>query len=211
MTATDPIRVLIVDDHPVVRMGLAGMLMARPELTLVAEAASGDEAVRQYTHCRPDVVLMDLRMPGLDGVAAIEAIRAQDAAARVVILTTFDGEEDIYRGLRAGAKGYLLKDCPSDEIVNCISAVMRGQKYLPRGVASKLADRMSSDELTRRELEVLGHLSSGKSNKQIARLTGITEGTVKFHVTAVMGKLGVKSRTEAVAIAVRRGLISITR
>jgi DNA-binding NarL/FixJ family response regulator len=209
MTATNPIRVLIVDDHPVVRMGLAGMLMARPELTLVAEAASGDEAVRQYMHCRPDVVLMDLRMPGLDGVAAIEAIRAQDATARVIILTTFDGEEDIYRGLRAGAKGYLLKDSPSDEIVNCIAAVMRGQKYLPQGVASKLADRMHSDELSRRELEVLGHLSSGKSNKQIARLTGITEGTVKFHVTAVMGKLGVKSRTEAVAVAIRRGLINV--
>lgn len=207
--ASQPITVLIVDDHPVVRMGLAGMLSARAELSLVAEAASGDEAVQQYARCRPDVVLMDLRMPGLDGVAAIEAIRAHDTAARVIILTTFDGEEDIYRGLRAGAKAYLLKDSPSDEIVNCISAVMRGQKYLPRGIASKLADRINSDELSRRELEVLQHLSSGKSNKEIARLTHITEGTVKFHVTAVMGKLGVKSRTEAVAVAIRRGLISV--
>jgi DNA-binding NarL/FixJ family response regulator len=209
MTAADPITVLIVDDHPVVRMGLAGMLKLRPELTLVAEAANGNEAVQLYMRHRPNVVLMDLRMPGLDGVAAIEAIRAQDAAARVVILTTFDGEEDIYRGLRAGAKGYLLKDTPSDEIVHCIAAVMRGQKYLPQGVASKLADRLHSDELSRRELEVLGHLSGGMSNKQIARLTGITEGTVKFHVTAVMGKLGVKSRTEAVAVAIRRGLINV--
>jgi DNA-binding NarL/FixJ family response regulator len=209
MTASDPITILIVDDHPVVRMGLAGMLSARPELKLVAEAASGDEAVQQYTRCRPDVVLMDLRMPGLGGVAAIEAIRAHDAAARVVILTTFDGEEDIYRGLRAGAKAYLLKDSPHDDIVSCISAVMRGQKVLPRGIASKLADRVNSDELSRRELEVLQHLASGKSNKEIARLTSITEGTVKFHVTAVMGKLGVKSRTEAVAVAIRRGLISV--
>jgi DNA-binding NarL/FixJ family response regulator len=205
-----PITVLIADDHPVVRMGLASLLAARAELRLVAEAASGEEALRQYALHRPDVVLMDLRMPGMDGVSAIEAIRAKDAAARVVILTTFDGEEDIYRGLRAGAKAYLLKDSPSDEIVNCISAVVRGQRYLPRGVAEKLADRMNSDELSRRELEVLQHLASGKSNKEIARITRITEGTVKFHVTAVMGKLGVKSRTEAVAVAIRKGLIRVS-
>lgn len=205
-----PITVLIADDHPVVRMGLATLLAARPELRLVAEAASGEEALRQYALCRPDVVLMDLRMPGVGGVAAIEAIRAQDAAARVVILTTFDGEEDIYRGLRAGAKAYLLKDSPSDEIVNCLSAVMRGQRYLPRGVAEKLADRMNGNELSRRELEVLQHLASGKSNKEIARITSITEGTVKFHVTAVIGKLGVKSRTEAVAVAIRKGLIRVS-
>jgi DNA-binding NarL/FixJ family response regulator len=209
MPASDPFSVLIVDDHPVVRMGLAGLLSARPELKLVAEAANGDEALQHYTRCRPDVVLMDLRMPGMDGVATIEAIRGLDPAARIIILTTFDGEEDIYRGLRAGAKAYLLKDSPHEEIVSCISAVMRGQKYLPREIASKLADRLNSDELSRRELEVLQYLSSGKSNKEIARLMNITEGTVKFHVTAVMGKLGVKSRTEAVAVAIRRGLISV--
>jgi DNA-binding NarL/FixJ family response regulator len=209
MQVSDPFTVLIVDDHPVVRMGLAGLLSARPELKLVAEAANGDEALQYYTRYRPDVVLMDLRMPGMDGVATIEAIREQDVAARIIILTTFDGEEDIYRGLRAGAKAYLLKDSPHEEIVSCISAVMRGQKYLPREIASKLADRLNSDELSRRELEVLQHLSSGKSNKEIARLMNITEGTVKFHVTAVMGKLSVKSRTEAVAVAIRRGLISV--
>jgi two-component system NarL family response regulator len=152
---------------------------------------------------------MDLRMRGLDGVAAIEAIRARDPEACIVILTTFDGEEDIYRGLRAGARAYLLKDCPHEEIIECILAVARGEKYLPRGVAAKLAERLDGDGLSRRELEILQLLATGQSNKAIARLSGITEGTVKFHVTAIMTKLEVKSRTEAVAVAVRRGWITL--
>jgi DNA-binding NarL/FixJ family response regulator len=202
-------RVLIADDHPVVRMGLAGMVAAQPGLCLVGQADSGEAAVQLYRQLRPDLVLMDLRMPGLDGVAAIEAIRALDAGARIIILTTFDGEEDIYRGLRAGAKAYLLKDAPHEDIIECIRAVMRGQRFLSGPIASKLAGRLDHEELSRRELEVLRQMALGKSNKEIARVTGITEGTVKFHVTAVMAKLIVKSRTEAVAVALRRGLISL--
>jgi DNA-binding NarL/FixJ family response regulator len=209
MTDLAPCRVLIADDHPIVRMGLAGMVSAQPGLCLVGQADSGESAVQQYRQLRPDLVLMDLRMPGLDGVAAITAIRALDPAARIVILTTFDGEEDIYRGLRAGAKAYLLKDAPHEQIIDCIQAVMRGQRYLPPALALKLADRLEGDALSPRELEVLRQMATGKSNKEIARVTNITEGTVKFHVTAVMSKLSVKSRTEAVAVAIRRGLISV--
>ncbi len=209
MNAQAPWRVLIADDHPIVRMGLAGMVAANSALSLVGQADSGEAAVQQYRQLRPDLVLMDLRMPGLDGVAAIEAIRTLDATARIIILTTFDGEEDIYRGLRAGAKAYLLKDAPHEQITDCIQAVMRGQRYLPPPLALKLADRLEADALSRRELEVLRHLATGMSNKEIARVTGITEGTVKFHVTAVMAKLAVKSRTEAVAVAIRRGLIAV--
>lgn len=209
MPLPDPICVLIADDHPVVRVGLAGVVNSQSDFKLVGEAIDGHDACRQYTACRPDVVLMDLRMPGMDGVAAIEAIRAVDPQARIVILTTFDGEEDIWRGLRAGAKAYLLKDSPRDEIVECIRAAARGQKYLPRDVAAKLAERMDGDTLSRREVEVLGLLAQGHSNKVIARATSITEGTVKFHVTSIMAKLGAKSRTEAVALAARRGLIAM--
>jgi DNA-binding NarL/FixJ family response regulator len=202
-------RVLIADDHPIVRMGLAGMVSAQAGLSLVGQADCGEAAVQQYRQLCPDLVLMDLRMPGLGGVAAIEAIRALDPAARIVILTTFDGEEDIYRGLRAGAKAYLLKDAPHEQIIDCIQAVMRGQRYLPPSLALKLADRLEGEALSRRELEVLRQMVTGKSNKEIARVTNITEGTVKFHVTAVMAKLNVKSRTEAVTVAIRRGLISM--
>lgn len=209
MSDPAPCRVLIADDHPIVRTGLVGMVGAQPCLCLVGQADSGETAIALYRQLRPDLVLMDLRMPGLDGVAAIEAIRAVDPAARIVILTTFDGEEDIYRGLRAGAKAYLLKDAPHEQIIDCIQAVMRGQRYLPPSLALKLADRMEGDALSRRELEVLRQMMTGKSNKEIARVTSITEGTVKFHVTAVMAKLNVKSRTEAVAVALRRGLISL--
>jgi two-component system, NarL family, response regulator len=209
MNNSDPIRVLIADDHPVVRMGVAFLVSEQPQLHLVAQAASGEEAVRLYGEHRPDVVLMDLRMPGLDGVAAISALRALDPDARIVILTTFDGEEDIYRGLRAGAKAYLLKDSPQQELLDCIHAVARGQKYLPPQVAARLAERMDNSELSKRELEVLRQLATGMSNKQIARVTGITEGTVKFHVTSIMAKLDSKSRTEAVAVAVKRGLIGL--
>jgi DNA-binding NarL/FixJ family response regulator len=209
MTEHAPRRVLIADDHPVVRMGLAGMVAANADLCLVGQADCGEAAVQQYRQLRPDVVLMDLRMPGLDGVAAIEAIRALDPTARIIILTTFDGEEDIYRGLRAGAKAYLLKDAPHEQITECIQAVMRGQRYLPAPVALKLADRLDGEALSRRELEVLRQMATGKSNKEIARVTSITEGTVKFHVTAVMAKLNAKSRTEAVSVAIRRGLISV--
>jgi two-component system NarL family response regulator len=205
----DRLSVLIADDHPVVRMGLVGVVAADPRLYVAAEAGDGREACRRYEECRPDVVLMDLRMPGCDGVEAIECIRHLDPEAKIVILTTFDGEEDIWRGLRAGAKAYLLKDSPGGEIVDCVMAVARGQRVVPAGIASKVAEKLEAEALSRRELEVLRWLATGKSNKEIARGTGITEGTVKFHVTAIMTKLGAKSRTEAVTIAVRRGMIAL--
>jgi DNA-binding NarL/FixJ family response regulator len=209
MNDPEPIRVLIADDHPVVRVGVASLVSDQTHLQLVAQACSGEEAIRFYSEHRPDVVLMDLRMPGRDGVATITALREIDPAARIVILTTFDGEEDIYRGLRAGAKAYLLKDSSQQEIVDCICTVARGQKYLPPHIAAKLAERLDCSELSKREQEVLRHLATGMSNKQIARVTGITEGTVKFHVTSIMAKLDAKSRTEAVAVATKRGLIGL--
>jgi two-component system NarL family response regulator len=209
VTETADIRLLIADDHPIVRMGFASILNASPGLSLVGEASTGDEALELFKALKPDVVLMDLRMPGLDGVSAIEAIRAVESNANIVILTTFDGEEDIWRGLRAGARAYLLKDSLHEEIVNCIRIAARGQKYLPRHIAAKLIDRLDANDLSRREMEILTLLATGKSNKELARLTGITEGTVKFHVTAIMTKMGVKSRTEAVATAVRKGLIAL--
>jgi two-component system NarL family response regulator len=199
----------VVVGHPVVRMGVVGVVAADARLSVAGEAADGDEVCRQCQRLKPDVVLMDLRMPGCDGVQAIGRIRGFDAQARIVILTTFDGEEDIWRGLRAGAKAYLLKDAPAPVIVDAILAVARGQRVLPPDIAAKLAERLETDPLSPRELEVLRWLATGRSNKEIARGTGITEGTVKFHMTSILGKLGASSRTEAVAIAVRRGLISL--
>lgn len=203
------VRVLVVDDHPVVRLGLVGVVNSYQGMQVVGEADHGNAAVTLYAELMPDLVLMDLRMPGMDGVSAIEQIRGADEAARIIILTTFDDEEDIWRGLRAGAKAYLLKDSPRTEILNCITAVMAGQKYLPPGVASKLASRVEGEALSARELEVLGWLATGRSNKEIARKTGIAEGTVKFHVTSILGKLAAKTRTEAVAMGLRRGLVRL--
>ncbi|OWW21199.1 response regulator [Noviherbaspirillum denitrificans] len=205
----DTLHVMIADDHPVVRMGLASMIELEPGFSLVGTAANGAEAVALYRQLRPDVALMDLRMPQLDGVAAIEHIRTFDPAARIVILTTFDGEEEIFRGLRAGARGYLLKDAPSEQVLDCIRAVAGGRRYLPLDVASKLAQRMDTAELSARELQVLELIAGGMSNKQVAQAVSITEGTVKFHVNNILSKLGVDSRTEAVTLALKRGIIRI--
>jgi two-component system NarL family response regulator len=155
---------------------------------------------------RPDIVLMDLHMPKKSGVQAIEAIRAFDRHALIVILTSFGGEEDIYSGLRAGAKAYMLKDASAQQVIDCILTVADGRKYLPPEVAAKLAERMDESELSGREREILALVALGKSNKQVARLASITEGTVKFHVNNILSKLGVASRTEAVAVAARRGI-----
>ncbi len=201
--------VLIADDHPVVRMGLVGIVNGYSGYRVVAAAESGEQAIALYALHKPDLVLMDLRMPNCDGVSAIERIREQAPQARIVILTTFNDEEDIWRGLRAGAKAYLLKDSPSTEVMTCMAAVLAGQSYLPPRVASKLAMRMEGDPLSSREQEVLNWLVTGRSNKEIARATGITEGTVKLHATSVMAKLSAKTRTEAVATALRRGLVRL--
>jgi len=203
------IRVLIADDHAVVRDGLVAMIGKWTDMTVVAEAENGQEAVEQWQQHRPDVSLVDLRMPVLDGVEAINQIREIDASARVILLTTFDGEEDIYRGIRAGAKAYLLKDAPREDILNCIRKVHQGETFVPLGLAAKLAERVSGAELTEREMVVLRELAKGLSNKAIARSLFVSEATVKAHLKGIFTKLNVLSRTEAIAVAARRGMVQL--
>ena len=202
----DPINILLVDDHPIVREGLAALIERRGEMRVVAEAAEGETAVALYAQHQPDVVLIDLRMPGMGGVAAITAVRQQFPTARFIILTTYDGDEDIYRGLQAGAMAYLLKDTPRQELLDTIRAVYAGQKRIPPEVAAKLIERMLGPALTEREQAVLDLIVRGRSNKEIGQELSITEGTVKAHVNNVLGKLGVSDRTQAVTEALRRGL-----
>jgi len=205
----DVIRILIAEDHTVVRDGLAAILRQQADMDVVAEIGDGRQAVEQWKKHRPDVTLMDLRMPALDGVNAIYEIRAAEPNARIIILTTFDGDEDIYRGMRAGAKSYLLKDARREELFQCIREVHAGRTFLPPAVAAKLAERMPAEELTPREREVLRLLAEGKPNKLIGADLAITEVTVKSHVQSLFRKLNVLSRTEAIAVANRRGLLHL--
>ncbi len=209
MAKADPVRILIADDHQVVREGLVSIIGRQPDMDIVAEAENGVEALELYRSVRPDLSLLDLRMPKLDGLDVLEAIRNEDAEAPVIVLTTFDDEEDIYRSLRAGARGYILKDAPRDELLNGIRQVRAGRSYIPPLIASKLAARMSGAELTARERDVLGWIALGKSNKQIAAELFITEGTVKVHVNNILHKLGTRGRTEAVAFAIRNGMVRL--
>lgn len=204
---TARIRLLVVDDHPVVRAGLVEMLHSDSRLHVVAQATNGQEALEAFAAIRPDVTLMDLRMPQMSGVEATECIRALDPGARVIIMTAVDGEEDIFRGLKAGARGYILKDASVREVVDAVLVTMQGQRYLAHAVAAKLADRLNTAQLSPRELEILQRVATGLSNKGIAREAGITEGTVKFHVNNILEKLQCASRTEAVSLALKRGLI----
>jgi DNA-binding NarL/FixJ family response regulator len=205
----DCIQILIADDHTVVRDGLVAIVRQEPDMEVVAETGDGQQAVELWKKHRPDVTLMDLRMPGLDGVNAIYAIRAAEPGARIVVLTTFDGDEDIYRGMRAGAKSYLLKDVRREELFQCIREVHAGRMFVPPAIAVKLAERLPAEELTPRELEVLRLLAEGKPNKLIGTAMSITEVTVKSHVQSVFKKLNVLSRTEAIAVANRRGLLRL--
>lgn len=204
-----PIRLLIADDHPVVREGLAAMLNRRADMTVVGEASSGREALALYRREQPDVTLMDLRMPELGGVEAIATLRAEFPNARFIVLTTYDGDEDIARALKAGAQAYLLKDTPRDELLDAIRAVHAGGKRIAPEMAAKLADRLTTPELTERELEVLKLIVAGQSNKEIGATLAITEGTVKVHVNNLLGKLGVSDRTQAVTEALRRGIVHL--
>lgn len=206
---TDPIRLLIADDHPVVREGLAAMLNRRADLSVVGEASNGREAVELYRREKPDVTLMDLRMPEMGGVEAIATLRAEFPHARFIVLTTYDGDEDIARALKAGAQAYLLKDTPRDELLDAIRAVHAGRKRIAPEMAAKLADRLTTPELTEREMEVLKLIVAGQSNKEIGAALTITEGTVKVHVNNLLGKLGVSDRTQAVTEALRRGLVHL--
>ncbi len=210
MSKEGAIRILIADDHPVVREGLAALVERRPDMTVAGEAGSGVEAVAQFRRLTPDVTLMDLRMPELGGVAAIGQIRADFPAARIIILTTYDGDEDIYRGLQAGARAYLLKDAPRDELLDAIRAVHSGQTRIPPAVAARLAERMmSGPDLSPREIEVLRSIVAGRSNRQIGADLAISEGTVKAHINSILGKLGVSDRTQAVTTALQRGIVHL--
>jgi DNA-binding NarL/FixJ family response regulator len=208
MNATNVISVLIADDHPMILRGLKDMIDNERGMKLVGQASNGREAVRGFLEHRPDVALIDLNMPE-SGLRAISQIRVHDPAARIIILTSFEGEEDIYRGMAAGAKAYLLKDAPAQSIVDCIGVVAGGNKYLPPSVAAKLAERFDTDRLSGRELEILQLVAEGRSNKVISRMKAIAEGTTKFHVNRIFAKLQVNCRTEAVNVAIRRGLVKI--
>ncbi|MHC5779345.1 response regulator [Nostoc sp.] len=203
------IRVLISDDHPFMREGLAAVIDYKPDMTVVGQACNGREAVELFRQHQPDVTLMDLRMPELSGVEAIAIICAEFADARIVVLTTYDGDEDIYRGLRSGAKGYVLKDAEPDELLTAIRAVHNGQKYIPPAVGAKLAERINNPELSERELEVLRLMARGNSNLEISTALSIAEGTVKFHVKNILSKLGVGDRTQAMIVALKRGIITL--
>ena len=201
------IRIMIADDHPVVREGLAASLNRVPDMRVVCEAADGREAVELFARHTPDVALVDLRMPQMDGVEAIGTICERFSAARIIILTTFEGDEDVYRGLRAGARAYLLKDTRLDDLIHCIRIVHDGKNYIPPAIGAKLAERMKGPELSGREIEVLQLMAGGKSNKEIARSLFVSEGTVKGHVNHILAKLGANGRTEAARIAMKRGLV----
>jgi two-component system NarL family response regulator len=209
MSQPNAIRVLVVDDHPVVRQGLVAMLEEAPDILVVEQAENGRDALAIFRQQQPDVTLMDLRMPQMDGVAAITAICAEFPAARIIVLTTYDGDEDIYQGLRAGAKGYLLKDAEPQELLSAIRTVYKGQKHIPPQVGAKLLERMTNPELSDRELEVLQLITTGKSTQAISKALHITERTVNFHINHILSKLGVEDRTQAVIVALRRGIVSL--
>jgi two-component system NarL family response regulator len=204
-----PIRVLVADDHVTVREGLAAIIGRQPDMTVTGEAANGREVVDLWRERRPDVTLIDLRMPVLDGVGAIAEIRRADPSARIIVLTTFDTDNDIARAVSAGAKGYLLKDAPREELLDCIRRVNAGETCIPASVVAKLAANLTTDPLTVRELNVLNLLAQGRSNKEIAMKLYISETTVKSHLRSIFTKLNVLSRTEAISVASRRGLVQI--
>jgi DNA-binding NarL/FixJ family response regulator len=203
------IRVLCVDDHPLVRKGIAAILANEPDMQLVAEAAGGQEAIALFRHHRPDVTLMDLRMPGVDGIAAITAIRAQAPEARIIALTSYDTDHDVYQALEAGVRGYLLKEMVHTEVVRAIRLVHEGKRLMPPEVAERLAAHFPQVSLTPREIEVLGYVAKGLSNREIGLRLGTAGGTVKMHVQNIISKLGAADRTHAVTLAIQRGMLQL--
>src|ERR1017187_3179402 len=203
------IQILVADDHAIVREGVCALISRVPDMKVIAEAANGREAVDQAVRLKPDVALIDMRMPELDGIQAVAAIREAVPEVRTIILTTFSGDDDIYRALRSGAKAYFLKDAPREELLSCIRAVAEGNTWISPLAAAHLAARMNQDNLTERELHVIRRVASGKSNKEIAVELDISEGTIKVHVSHILRKLGVTGRTEAIAVAVKRGIVHI--
>jgi two-component system NarL family response regulator len=209
MNDSQATRILIADDHTIVREGLAAIIRLQPDLRVAGEAADGEAAIVAFEEHLPDVMLLDLRMPKLQGLEVVRAIRSRHREARIVIVTTYDSDEDIFLCLKAGASGYLLKDAPRQEILDAIRAVHAGDHYIPAHVATKMAEHLARPELTERETETLRLIAVGKSNKEIGTAMFISEGTVKTHVKSVLAKLDAMSRTEAVAIATRRGLVRL--
>lgn len=209
MTSGGEIRIMVVDDQAVVRQGFVSLISTVADMRVIAQGTNGREAVALYREHRPDVVLMDLRMPEMGGVEAISAIRREFPAAKVIVLTTYDGDEDIYRSLQAGAQGYLLKDMFFDELESAIRAVHAGGRKIPGVVAERLAGRMGGSDLTGRELEVLELIVRGRSNKEIGAALGISEATVKSHINSILGKLGVTDRTQAATTALQRGIVHL--
>jgi len=203
------IQVMLVDDHPAFRKGLVALIESEPDLRVVAETGDGQEALQIFRQARPDVVLMDLRLPGLGGVEAILAIRKESPEARFIVLTTFDTDEDIYRAIQSGAKSYLLKDTPCSVLAQTIRAVHAGQEVMPQKVADRLASRQQRADLSKREMEVLQFLVRGRSNKEIASSLFVSDDTVKAHLKTLFSKFGVHDRTEAVICAIRHGIVHL--
>lgn len=204
----NPIRILIVDDHPVVCAGLTSMLSTQPGFEVMGSAASGEEALAILQRSSPNVMLLDLRMPGMDGIAVLHALKGIESPPAAIVLTSFEKEEEIYRSIRAGAQGYLLKDTSESEMVAAITAVDAGERYIPRRISARLANRMLRADLTGRELSILELLADGSTNKEIAGSLNISDNTVRHHVNNIMDKLKVSDRTEAVATAIRSGILS---
>ena len=209
MAAAGPIRILCVEDHPVFREGLRAMIVGEPDMVLIAHAGNAVQAIAEFRSHRPDVTLMDLRLPGANGVDVLIAIRGEFPQARVIMLTTSDGDADIQRAMRAGASAYILKSMPMEELLGVIRSVHAGRKHIPPEVAARLAEYMGDDDLTARELEVLRLIRDGYRNKQIADQLTISENTVNFHIKNLMEKLRANDRTHAVTIALRRGFLQI--
>ena len=206
---TNKIRIMVIDDQAVVRQGFVALINTVPDMEVIAEGINGQQAIDLYDQHTPDVTLIDLRMPVVAGVEAISAIRNKFPDARLIVLTTYDGDEDIYRSLQAGAKGYLLKDVFFEELETAIRTVHAGSRHIPGAIAMRLAERMASSALTSRELEVLELIVRGQSNKEIGASLSISEATVKSHINNILGKLGVTDRTQAVTTALQRGLVHL--
>ncbi|HET6975927.1 MAG TPA: response regulator transcription factor [Pyrinomonadaceae bacterium] len=209
MTSQSPIRVFSVDDHPLLREGISALVNSQPDMVLCAEAATGAEAIQLFGQQLPDVTLLDLRLPDISGIDVLIAIRSQFPEARIIMLTTFEGDVEIQRALQAGARGYLLKNMPPSELLDVIRQVHAGKKRIPAEIASQLLEHMSDEVLTVREIEVLREVANGNRNREIAERLFISEETVKVHIKHIMEKLGASDRTQAVAIGLRRGIIQL--
>jgi DNA-binding NarL/FixJ family response regulator len=209
MSEPEPIRIFSVDDHPLLREGIAAIINSQPDMVMVAQAADAQGAIEQFRKYQPDVTLMDLRLPDMSGIDTMIAIRTEFSDARIIMLTTFEGDVEIKRALEAGARGYMLKSMPPKELVEVIRQVHAGKKRIPPQLAAQLAEHMSDEALTQREVEVLGQIAGGNRNRDIAERLFISEETVKVHIKHIMEKLGASDRTQAVAIGIRRGIIEL--